>query len=99
MGGFGKRGGKKFTTIYKKSLKLFEGYNWPGNVRELQNVIERAVILCDGETFSIEESWLKREAPSRFARSEPLNGALLKQEMQIIEAALAESNGRISGTA
>jgi formate hydrogenlyase transcriptional activator len=96
---FGKRAGKKFTTIDKKSLKLFEGYNWPGNVRELQNVIERAVILCEGETFSVEESWLKREAPPRFARPEPLNGVLVKQEKQIIEAALAESNGRISGTA
>ena len=96
---FGKRAGKKFTTIDKKSLKLFEGYNWPGNVRELQNVIERAVILCEGETFSVEESWLKRETPRRFARPEPLNGVLVKQEKQIIEAALAESNGRISGTA
>ena len=96
---FGKRAGKKFTTIDKKSLKLFEGYNWPGNVRELQNVIERAVILCEGETFSVEESWLSREAPPRFARPEPLNGVLVKQEKQIIETALAESNGRISGTA
>ena len=60
---FAKRAGKKFRTIDKKSLKLFEGYNWPGNVRELQNVIERAVILCEGETFSVEESWLKRELP------------------------------------
>ena len=96
---FGKRAGKKFTTIDKKSLKLFEGYNWPGNVRELQNVIERAVILCEGETFSIEESWLKRETPPGFARPGPLNGVLVTQEKQIIEAALAESNGRISGTA
>ena len=96
---FGKRAGKKFTTIDKKSLKLFEGYSWPGNVRELQNVIERAVILCEGEAFSVEESWLKREAPPRFARPEPLNGVLVKQEKQIIEAALAQSNGRISGTA
>src|SRR5712671_5317751 len=96
---FGKMAGKKFTTIDKKSLELFEGYNWPGNVRELQNVIERAVILWEGETFSVEESWLKRETPPRFARPEPLNGALVKQEKQIIEAALAESNGRISGTA
>jgi len=91
----GKRAGKKFTTIDKKSLKLFAGYNWPGNVRELQNVIERAVILCEGETFSVEESWLKKRHPQGFTRSEPLNGALVKQEMQIIEAALARSNGRI----
>jgi formate hydrogenlyase transcriptional activator len=94
---FAKRAGKKFRTIDKKSLKLFEGYNWPGNVRELQNVIERAVILCEGETFSVEESWPKRELPLKFAGLEPLNGALVKQEKQMIEAALAESNGRISG--
>jgi formate hydrogenlyase transcriptional activator len=94
---FAKRAGKKFRTIDKKSLKLFEGYNWPGNVRELQNVIERAVILSEGETFSVEESWLKRELPPKFARPEPLNGVLVKQEKQMIEAALAESNGRISG--
>jgi formate hydrogenlyase transcriptional activator len=96
---FGKRAGKKFMAIDKKSLKLFEGYSWPGNVRELQNVIERTVILCEGETFSVEESWLKREASPRLARPEPLNGLLVKQEKQIIEAALAASSGRISGTA
>ena len=60
---FGKRAGKKFKTIDKKSLKLFQAYGWPGNVRELQNVIERAVILCEGETFSVDETWLKREPP------------------------------------
>src|SRR5271167_589693 len=45
---FGKRAGKKFRTIGKKSLKVLQAYGWPGNVRELQNVIERAVILSDG---------------------------------------------------
>ena len=55
------------------------------------------MILCDGETFSVEESWLKRDLPPKFARPEPLNGVLVKQEKQMIEAALAESNGRISG--
>src|SRR6202166_1648394 len=54
----GKRAGKKFRTIDKKSLKVFQAYGWPGNVRELQNVIERAVILSEGETFAVEETWL-----------------------------------------
>ena len=52
---FGKRAGKKFKTIDKKSLKAFQSYEWPGNVRELQNVIERAVILSEGETFAMDE--------------------------------------------
>ena len=60
---FGKKAGKKFRTIDKTTLKLFQAYGWPGNVRELQNVIERAVILSDGDTFSVDETWLKREPP------------------------------------
>ena len=94
---FGKRAGKKFKAIDKKSLKLFEAYGWPGNVRELQNVIERAVILSEGETFSVDESWLKRELPSTPSLSGTLNRALITQEKEMIEAALAESSGRISG--
>ncbi len=94
---FGKRAGKKFRTIDKKSLKLFEGYSWPGNVRELQNVIERAVILCEGEAFSMEETWLKREPPPKSMGPGPLNRVLVKQEKEMIEAALAQSQGQISG--
>jgi formate hydrogenlyase transcriptional activator len=93
---FGKRAGKKFKTIDKKSLKAFQSYAWPGNVRELQNVIDRAVILSDGETFAMDEGWLKRElrAPKR---TSTLHGTLVKQEKDMIEAALAASQGRISG--
>ena len=94
---FSKRAGKKFRTIDKKSLKLFEGYSWQGNVRELQNVIERAVILCEGETFSAEEMWLKKEPPPKSTRPGPLNGVLVRKEKEMIEAALAESRGRVSG--
>jgi formate hydrogenlyase transcriptional activator len=95
---FGKKAGKKFRTIDKKTLKLFQAYAWPGNVRELQNVVERAVILSDGDTFSVDESWLKPE-PLQVAtpRTVALNGALHRQEKEMIEAALAESHGRISG--
>ena len=94
---FGKKAGKKFRTIDRKTLQLFQAYGWPGNVRELQNVIERAVILSDGDTFSVDETWLKREPPQVASPRVALNGALLRREKEMIEAALAESHGRISG--
>ena len=65
---FAKKAGKKFRTIDKRTVKLFQAYNWPGNVRELQNVIERAVILSDGDSFSVDETWLKRK-PHHIASS------------------------------
>ena len=96
---FGKKAGKKFKTIDKATLKLFQAYDWPGNVRELQNVIERAVILSDDDAFSVDESWLKRETPQVPSSKVALTGALLTQEKEMIEAALTESCGRISGAA
>jgi len=96
---FGKKTGKQFRTIDKKSLKLLQEYEWPGNIRELQNVIERAVILSEADTFAVDETWLKRE-PSEVPRlTTALSGELLQQERNIIEAALAESRGRVSGPA
>jgi len=97
IGRFGKKAGKKFRTIDKKTVKLFEAYQWPGNIRELQNVIERAVILSDGDTFSVDETWLRREAPRFADQTVALNSALLLQEKEMIESALAESRGRVSG--
>ena len=76
---------------------MFQAYGWPGNVRELQNVIERAVILSEGETFVADEPWLKRELPASRERTGTLNGTLIKQEKEMIEGALAASQGRISG--
>src|SRR6202041_1341779 len=96
---FGKKAGKKFRRIDKRTLKLFQAYGWPGNIRELQNVIERAVILSDGDTFSVDETWLKWQAPQSAGPTAGLNSALQRQEKEMIEAALAESRGRISGPA
>ena len=84
---FAKRAGKKITRIEQRTMALLQAYAWPGNVRELQNVIERAVVLCEGETFSIDDSWLKAKGP-------PAGG---EQERATIEAALAATNGRVAG--
>jgi formate hydrogenlyase transcriptional activator len=76
---------------------MMQAYEWPGNVRELQNVIERAVTLSDSDTFAVDEAWLKR-GPSEVPHSSvALNGVLLAHEKEVIEAALAQAHGRISG--
>lgn len=94
---FGKKMGKKFQTIEKKTLRMMQEYEWPGNVRELQNVIERAVTLSESDAFAVDEAWLKREPSEVSHSSVPLTGALLAHEKEAIEAALAQAHGRISG--
>jgi formate hydrogenlyase transcriptional activator len=89
--------GKKIKQIQQKTLDLFQAYDWPGNVRELQNVIERAVILCDGDTFSVDESWLQSEAPRNKRNGNGLVRLDANREKEIIEAALVESRGRVAG--
>jgi PAS domain S-box-containing protein len=85
--------GKRITKINKKSLAQLEAYPWPGNIRELQNVVERSVIVCDGDEFSVDESWISHTA----APTRPLNDSLATQEKDSIEAALAQAKGRVSG--
>ncbi|HEV3415851.1 MAG TPA: sigma-54 dependent transcriptional regulator [Pirellulales bacterium] len=91
------KAGKKIRRIQKRTLELLQTYNWPGNIRELQNVIERAVILCDGDILSVDETWLHREPAALSARSIPLATSLLDQEREMIESALSECRGRVSG--
>jgi formate hydrogenlyase transcriptional activator len=89
--------GKKMRNINKGTLELFQTYNWPGNVRELQNVIERAVILSDGETFCVDKTWLTPVTPKTAATSVPLVANLVEREREMIENALREAAGLISG--
>jgi PAS domain S-box-containing protein len=95
---FARKAGKKFQAVNKKSLELLQSYPWPGNIRELQNVIERSVIVCDTENFSVDESWLSRRPLANEPNSQPeLSRKLAAQEKEMIEAALRESRGRVSG--
>jgi formate hydrogenlyase transcriptional activator len=89
--------GKKIRNISKGTLDLFQNYDWPGNVRELQNVIERAVILSEGETFSVDETWLTPVTPKEVTTSVPLVANLVEREREMIETALREADGLISG--
>jgi formate hydrogenlyase transcriptional activator len=91
------KAGKKFRDITSKTLQLFQAYRWPGNIRELQNVIERAIVLCDGDTFSVDERWLRQESSPASGPVVPLVTTLEGRERQMIEEALSQSRGRISG--
>jgi formate hydrogenlyase transcriptional activator len=100
---YARRAGKTVSHVEKKTLDILQAYDWPGNVRELQNVIERAVILCDGETFSVDEEWLR---PRSHQSGRPISrhGVLAEdkkefadREREAIEVALAECQGRVSG--
>ena len=93
-----KKAGKKFRDVTSETLELLQAYDWPGNIRELQNVIERAVILCDGETFSVDEAWLKRASSPVSDPVVPLVTTLVEREKEMIETALAHCQGRVSGT-
>jgi formate hydrogenlyase transcriptional activator len=94
---YASKAGKKIRCINRKTLARLTTYPWPGNIRELQNVIERSVILCESENFSVDESWLPGEAAPAARATHPLSQELISHEKEIIESALAESKGRVSG--
>ncbi len=94
---YAKRLGKRITRISKKTLDLLQAYHWPGNIRELQNVIERAVILSDGETFFVDETWLVPVVPKSEVPAVPLVANLVEREREMIENALREARGLVSG--
>jgi PAS domain S-box-containing protein len=95
---YARKAGKNIRGVNKRSLELLQSYPWPGNIRELQNVIERSVIVCDTENFSVDESWLSRQPHATGPKSQlELSQKLASQEKEMIEAALRESGGRVSG--
>jgi transcriptional regulator with GAF, ATPase, and Fis domain len=91
------KAGKEIRSIEKQTLDLLKTYDWPGNIRELQNVIERAVILCDGKTLSIDEVWLKQEPDRGCEAHHSLARLDSNREKALIEAALRDSRGRVAG--
>jgi formate hydrogenlyase transcriptional activator len=96
---YARNAGKKISGIDKKSLNLLRNYAWPGNIRELQNIIERAIILCESTTVAIDESWLsKAPAAKGLAKQSNLFKSISPEdEKAIIEAALRDSEGRVYG--
>jgi formate hydrogenlyase transcriptional activator len=95
---FARKAGKSFSEINKKTLDLLRSYPWPGNIRELQNVVERSVIVCETENFLVDESWFSRQRTVGKPKNQlELCRRVAGQEKEMIEAALRESGGRVSG--
>jgi PAS domain S-box-containing protein len=96
---YARKAGKNIKRVNKKTLELLQSYPWPGNIRELQNVIERSMILCETDIFSIDENWLPQPSPlaPESEHQAELPQRLLLQEKNLIEAALRDTDGRVSG--
>ena len=97
IGRYAKKAGKRIRNISRQTMKIFQTYDWPGNIRELQNVVERAVILCDGDTLSVDGTWLKPEKLGRAGGDGSFGSRVIDREREIMEAALAESRGIVAG--
>jgi formate hydrogenlyase transcriptional activator len=93
---YARRAGKNIEHVDNRALELLTTYSWPGNIRELQNIVERAVIVSQTDTLFVDEKWLRHTSAEPLTARDGLS-ALAEHEASIIEAALAESRGRISG--
>ncbi|HEX9382666.1 MAG TPA: sigma 54-interacting transcriptional regulator, partial [Gemmatimonadaceae bacterium] len=94
---YAKRAGKRICGLTKETAQLLQSYDWPGNIRELQNVIERAVIVCDSDTLSIDARWLSGRTLGITAVAGSSIGTLATHEKDAIEATLKECKGRVAG--
>jgi transcriptional regulator with GAF, ATPase, and Fis domain len=97
------RVGRRIREVEPATMDLFLRYVWPGNIRELQNVVERAVILAEDAILRVDPQALVSPAPSLVRPFEPeppaeaRGNALREQEREMIETALSQSQGRVSG--
>ncbi|HZM62266.1 MAG TPA: sigma 54-interacting transcriptional regulator [Vicinamibacterales bacterium] len=91
--GFARKMGKRVVGIDEQALARLTGYDWPGNVRELANVLERAVILCDGSSVLVEHLG----ELTRGRRESGVFPTLEEMERQHILRALAQTGGVLAG--
>ena len=94
---YAKRVGKRIRSVTQETSTLLQSYDWPGNIRELQNVIERAVIVCDTDTLSIDARWLSSRPLGAAPVTSLSIGTLVAHEKDAIEVALKASKGRVAG--
>jgi PAS domain S-box-containing protein len=94
---YAKRAGRKIRGIRKSALDSLQSYPWPGNIRELQNVIERSLIVCETDEFTIDKSWLSGGPVPIRSADQALIETSAPGERDLIEAALAQTEGKVSG--
>ncbi len=92
---YARKAGKSIRRVNRRALDRLQSYPWPGNVRELQNVIERSVIVCDTDEFTVDESWLSTRP--RIGNRLALSSTLAAHEKAIVEDALRATGGRVFG--
>ncbi len=85
----------------KAVISLFESYSWPGNIRELQHVVERAVIMCDGNEIATSDVQLSsaKSAEQTATTSAPDNIDLETMERNLVKRAIDKHQGNISKAA
>jgi two-component system response regulator HydG len=100
--------GKPVRGITDEALEMLHQYDWPGNIRELENMIERAIVLCDDEMLGLEQFPLDHRASPRGTTplltppplgTISLDDALARLERAMIEQALEEAKGVKTRTA
>jgi len=94
---YARKAGKRIRSVEKTTMELLSSYSWPGNIRELQNVVERSIIVCETETFSVDQSWLSKESPQASSGTQAFGKKSAAQEKEMIEVALTNAGGRVSG--
>jgi transcriptional regulator with GAF, ATPase, and Fis domain len=95
---YAKRVGREIRSIKRSALDSLESYPWPGNIRELQNVIERSLIVCETDEFTIDKSWLSSEPMPTPSTDQVSIEAPVPDERDLIEAALAQTRSKVSGS-
>ena len=91
---YARRAGKSVRTVTTRALNQLQSYPWPGNIRELQKR-DRAVIVCDTDTFTVDESWLST-TPAIDGRL-TLSSSIATHERAIVKHALGATGGRVFG--
>jgi formate hydrogenlyase transcriptional activator len=93
---FARRMSKTVAAISPETMEALTLYPWPGNIRELQNVIERSVVVHQKGNLSIKKSSFSGQPFHRSPARQSFRRSAI-EDRRMIDSALAEARGRVSG--